>query len=1144
MGARPARRWHRRTLWSLLALLGLVSLCVTWLFTANLGVFKPQLEQFVTERIGREFSVNGELDIHLGRTLKFSAENIVLENADWAGGPAMVNVGRLSVRVDLWSIYAGPIVVELIDIDDMALNLVNSETDEKNWEFELAGGTDQPEVQEEPLGLWLQTLEIDAVRIVYEDAHRPEPVDVRIQSLRQQRRDDDMLETSVDATVNERAVEFRGTWGTWTSLLAGSNVQFDASGQLDTISVQATGHIDDLRNPRRPAVDFSIAGPSIKDISAMLGLGEVGEGDVDLSGGLSSENDGPLRLRIVGNLGQTQIDVTGSSLAIDNYEDVGVVVAASGPSLGRILSYVGIDQVSDAPFEIALDLQRVGTVVSIDNARVTFGDSILEATGEIPEFPALNDATVGIELSGPRIERLRHLLDLPGTATGPFSARLDVQTDEFGKPGLQATVQTNRGKLAANGVIGDPPDYVGSAITFELDAPSLQQLGRYAGVDSLPDQPVTVRGSAVRQDGRLELNRPLQIWTEGVAVSISGAANLKPGLLGTTLEIEVEGADLRDALRRFGVDAGVPALPYDVSGAVRFGADGIELQGISAKLGTSAIGLEGIVASAKGLSGTRVKISGNGPSMEELFSGLDEVDVVPGPFDTEATIRLGDAEIEVKNFKLERERGQVALDAKIGWPLATNRLELDLDASGPDIRSLFSNLGGFEPESAPFRIKINAERDGNEWSFQPIQASLRDANMEVRGQLTLAPQSVSGRLKIEANAPNLASLGRYLGRRPRQLPVHLSATLSGEGDRIVIDDLSASLDESDISGQIVYRFTAIPELELGLQSASITVLPIFEAKTNEPDESPPPADGRVIPAVEIPFDSLRKLNATFSIEIGELQRDNFRAENVQFRGNLRDGTLSVDTLKLDTRDGNFQTSGRLVAQKTGGHAQLKLTADDIPLTKSPNHPVRADINLDILASGSTLREFAANSNGFFVLQAGDGELKNNAMLDAFTGGFAQELLSTINPFEEKADTTKVDCAVVTVIIVDGVVQGKPAAYAQTGTMRVMLADAILDLNTETIRIAFETHPRKGVSLLSVGEVLNPYIGVFGTFSKPVIRIDQKSAFVAGGAAAATAGVSILAKGLWDRIKYSGDACERAATYAEQVLQAHSNQGDP
>jgi len=336
MGARPSRRWHRRVFWSLLALLGLVSLCWTWLFTANLGVFKPQLEQFVTDRIGREFAVNGELDIQLGRTLEVSSKDIVLENADWADAPAMVNVGRLSVRVDLWSIYAGPIVIELIDIDDMTVNLVNSETNEKNWEFELAGNADEPAVQEEPLGLWLQTLEIDAVRIVYKDAHRPEPVDIHILSLRQQRRDDDMLETSVDATVNERAVEFRGTWGTWTSLLAGSNVEFDANGQLDTISVQAKGLIDDLQKPRRPMVDFSIAGPNIWDISAMLGLGEVGEGGVDLSGSLSSENDGPLKLRIVGNLGQTQIDVTGSSLAIDNYENVGVVVAASGPSLGRV----------------------------------------------------------------------------------------------------------------------------------------------------------------------------------------------------------------------------------------------------------------------------------------------------------------------------------------------------------------------------------------------------------------------------------------------------------------------------------------------------------------------------------------------------------------------------------------------------------------------------------------------------------------------------------------------------------------------------------------------------------------------------------------------------------------------------------------
>ncbi len=1143
MGARPARRRHRKIFWSLLALLGIVSLSLAWLFTNNLGAFKPQLERFVSERIGRELSINGELVIHLGRSLELSAEKIVLENADWADGPPMVNVGRLSARVDLWSIYAGPIVIELIDIDDMTLNLANSETGEKNWEFELAGEADKPAVKEEPLGLWLQTLELDAVRIVYEDAHRPESVDIHIESLRQQRLDDDMLETSVDATVNERAVKIRGTWGTWTSLLAGRNVEFDANGHLGEISVRANGLIDDLRKPSRPELDFNIAGPSISHISAMLGLGEVGDGDVNLSGGLGVENDGPLRLRVVGNLGQTQIDATGSSLAIDNFETIELVAAASGPSLGRVLSYFGIDRVGDAPFEIALDLKRDSTGLSINDSRVTFDDSRLEASGRVPKFPALSDATVSIEMTGPHIEHLRHLLDIPGVATGPFSARLDVEANESGNPVLRITLQTTLARLVASGVVGDPPDYIGSQVDFEFDAPSLLQLGRVAGIESLPDQPVSARGSVARQAGRLDLEKPLQIRTESVAASVSGAIHLKPHLLGTALRFDVEGADLRDTLRRFGVDAGVPPLPYEASGPVRFAADGIELQGLSAELGASAIELEGLISTAKGLSGTRLTFSANGPSMEELSSGLDNVDVFPGAFETSGSVRLSSSEILVKDFKLKRERGQVALDAEIGWPLATNRLKLQLDASGPDIRSLFSELEGFEPESAPFRMKVNAERDGNEWSFQPIQASLRNANMEARGQLTLAPQSVSGRLKIEANAPNLASLGRYLGRQPMQLPVHLSATLSGEGDRVVIDDLSASLGESDISGQIVYRFTAIPELELGLQSASITVSPIFEAKTNEPDELPPPADGRAIPAVEIPFDSLRKFNATFDIEVGELQRDNFRAENVQFRGSLRDGTLSVDTLRLDTRDGNYQTSGRLVAQKTGGYAQLKLTADDVPLTKSPNHPVRADINLDILANGSTLREFAANSNGFFVLQAADGEFKNNALLDKFTGSFAEELLSTINPFAKKADTTIVDCAVVTVKIVDGIVQGKPAAYAQTDTMWV-LADAALDLNTEKIKIAFETHPKKGVSLPSVGEVLNPYIGVFGTFSKPVIRIDQKSAFVAGGAAAATAGISILAKGLWDRIKHSGDACERAETYAEQVRQAHSNQDDP
>ena len=603
MVARPARRWHVRTLWSLLALLGLVGLCVTWLFTADLGVFKSQLEDLVSEHLGREFSIEGELDIDLGRNLDVSAERVVLENAAWVDGPAMLDVGRVAARVDLWSLFSGPVIIELVDIDALTLHLATSESSENNWTFATARSVDEPATRQAPLSYLLQALEIDDVRIVYEDAHRPEPIDIGIRSLRQHQRDDDMLEAFVDAVVNGREVELRSTLGTWTSLLAGRNIQFDASGRLGSLSVEAKGLIDDVRKPSRPVIDFRLTGPSVAHVSSMLGFGEVGEGDIDLAGSLAIDKTSSLALQLKGHLGQTRVDATASAAAIDDLRNADIVMSASGPSLGRVLSYFGVHRVSDAPFEMAVNLQKVGTALSVKNFDITFGDSIFEAKAEVPNFPALTEATASIESSGPRIEHLRHLLGIPGVATGPFQAQLDVRADELGKPALSTTIQTNLGKLVARGVVGDPPDYIGSEVDFELDAPSLRQLGRIADIEQLPDQQVSARGSIVRQDGRLEFVGPLLLRTDSVAASVSGAIHLGSGVLGTVLQIEANGDDLRDTLRRFDVDVGIPPVPYEISGAARFAADGIALPNVAVKLGTSAMELEGLISTTRDLPG-------------------------------------------------------------------------------------------------------------------------------------------------------------------------------------------------------------------------------------------------------------------------------------------------------------------------------------------------------------------------------------------------------------------------------------------------------------------------------------------------------------------------------------------------------------
>ena len=121
-------------------------------------------------------------------------------------------------------------------------------------------------------------------------------------SLRQYRRDDDFHQFTLDGTLNDRVLKIDGEAGTWDALVSGTDVRFDAELVLDTLTIAARGHVDDVLEPRRPELEFRASGPDIDDVTRVLGLGAEGDGDVDLQGKLAAAADGPLELRVLGNI--------------------------------------------------------------------------------------------------------------------------------------------------------------------------------------------------------------------------------------------------------------------------------------------------------------------------------------------------------------------------------------------------------------------------------------------------------------------------------------------------------------------------------------------------------------------------------------------------------------------------------------------------------------------------------------------------------------------------------------------------------------------------------------------------------------------------------------------------------------------------
>ena len=117
-------------------------------------------------------------------------------------------------------------------------------------------------------------------------------------------------------------------------------------------------------------------------------------------------------------------------------------------------------------------------------------------------------------------------------------------------------------------------------------------------------------------------------------------------------------------------------------------------------------------------------------------------------------------------------------------------------------------------------------------------------------------------------------------------------------------------------------------------------------------------------------------------------------------------------------------------------------------------------------------------------------------------------------------------------IIDGKMHIAPGLVIRTDKMDIA-SGGVLNLHDERLDLVFNTQSRKGIGI-SASKAITPYFKIGGTLANPLPAVDVKGAAISGGAAVATAGISILAEGLWDRwIGTAKNPCENLLTKASK-----------
>jgi hypothetical protein len=117
-----------------------------YLSFADFGNYKPEIEAAVADATGREFRINGDLEIRPLLSPSVRMQDVTLANAPWANEPNMVEIGAMAVEIDLWSLLSGPVVVKDFQLHDVNVRLETNEDGQSNTDFDVPEA--EPAVEE------------------------------------------------------------------------------------------------------------------------------------------------------------------------------------------------------------------------------------------------------------------------------------------------------------------------------------------------------------------------------------------------------------------------------------------------------------------------------------------------------------------------------------------------------------------------------------------------------------------------------------------------------------------------------------------------------------------------------------------------------------------------------------------------------------------------------------------------------------------------------------------------------------------------------------------------------------------------------------------------------------------------------------
>jgi uncharacterized protein involved in outer membrane biogenesis len=793
-------------------------------------------------------------------------------------------------------------------------------------------------------------------------------------------------------------------------------------------------------------------------------------------------------------------------------------------------------------FRLEGQATRTATGFDVGASSLSLGENRIDFSGRVGDEPLRADTVLALHFEGPDLAEIAAIAGYTGfIPAGRAEIDVTAGTRDDGIQVDNLELRFARSQAKASGFVSLQPGLAGS-IELAVKADDIADLlppEMHAYVYT--GQPFGMTGSFETGNGDLAINA-LQATLGAISLDASGRVAMRQPMRDAAFEVSVAGADLAMIVPAQVIPYRLPAQAFAFSGGVGFDDKGLALDELKAVIGSETLQVSASIPLDDPGEGLRLAFAASGSDIGILVPPeIDLYGIDSQPYEAAARVALDGGVLALRQLKFANPRGEVAgeLSVSIENPSAFGKF--DLVAKGDNLQSFLPALPSYQAAAEPFSLDARGGWSAERVEVERVVLAIDDSRIEVRGEVVLQPNRRSGRLVLAARGDSLADFGQPEGLIFPAEAFRVDATLEGDASKLSIPVLDLRLGESDLRGRVAIEFGEKPDIELVLESRVIDLSEIIVAK-DEPvagveERGRVSADGRLIPDLPVPVEYLDRLNLVADIDLKELRFPRRVLNDVEFDASLQDGVLNVSRVRARGVRGDL--TARFLAQAEGDRVITRgeLEGKEIVLgegKKLESGAVFPQQNLRIRfdTAGASGRELAANLNGYLQLTGAQGRLNNNYALGLF-GSFFEDLLSTVNPFVTREPYTTISCFAAYAEIADGVATINPGAVLQTDKIDIY-ARGQLDLRSEEIRLRFDTAARKGIGV-SLGDFVNPFVGVGGTLAYPRIGVDPKNAMFEGGFAVVTGGLSILLKSLHKRWFGSGSPCSDFATEAEKYL---------